>query len=88
MFLDCGHPLLRTFKPTKENSYSSNFQQRKNALRLEIRKARLMAQVCCRSPAENVGSNLAGGMDVCLVVLSGKGLCDELITRPEESYRL
>jgi len=24
-------------------------------------------------------------MDVC--VLSGRGLCDELITRPEESYR-
>jgi hypothetical protein len=29
-------------------------------------------------------------MDVCLVivVLSGRGLCEELITRPEESYRL
>jgi hypothetical protein len=29
-------------------------------------------------------------MDVCLLwlVLSGRGLCDELITRPEESYRL
>jgi hypothetical protein len=26
-------------------------------------------------------------MDVCFV-LSGRGLCDELITRPEESYRL
>jgi hypothetical protein len=25
-------------------------------------------------------------MDVCL--LSGRGLCDELITRPEESYWL
>jgi hypothetical protein len=25
-------------------------------------------------------------MDVCYV-LSGRGLCDELITRPEESYR-
>ena len=24
----------------------------------------------------------------CRVVLSGRGLCDELITRPEESYRL
>jgi hypothetical protein len=31
-----------------------------------------------------------GGMDVCCVgcVLSGRGLCDELITHPEESYRL
>jgi hypothetical protein len=29
-------------------------------------------------------------MFVCCVccVLSGRGLCDELITRPEESYRL
>jgi hypothetical protein len=26
-------------------------------------------------------------MDVCFV-LSGRGLCDGLITRPEESYRL
>jgi hypothetical protein len=26
-------------------------------------------------------------MSVCCV-LSGRGLCDELITRPEESYRL
>jgi len=29
-------------------------------------------------------------MDICLLccVLSAKGLCDELITRPEESYQL
>ena len=28
-------------------------------------------------------------LDVCVCrVLSGRGLCDELITRPEESYRL
>jgi hypothetical protein len=31
-------------------------------------------------------------MDVCLLcvgcVLSGRGLCDGLITRPEESYRV
>jgi hypothetical protein len=44
----------------------------------------------CRSPAEIVGSNPTGGMDVCreCCVLSGRGLCDGLITRPEESYRL
>ena len=43
-----------------------------------------------RSPAEIVGSNPTGGMDVCCecCVLSVRGLCDELITRPEESYRL
>jgi hypothetical protein len=38
-------------------------------------------------PAEIVSSNPTGGMDVCCecCVLSGIGLCDELITRPEES---
>jgi hypothetical protein len=41
-----------------------------------------------------VGSNAAGGMDVCLlclyVVLScvDRGLYDALITRPQESYRV
>jgi hypothetical protein len=39
-----------------------------------------------RSPAAIVGSNSTGGMDVCL--LSGRGLCDGLFIRPEESYRL
>jgi hypothetical protein len=40
------------------------------------------------------GTNPAWGMDVCLlclyVVLScvGRGFCDGLITRPEESYRV
>ena len=46
---------------------------------------------CGRSPAEIVGSNPTGGMMfVCCEcrVLSGRGLCDELITRPEESYRM
>jgi len=49
--------------------------------------ARSKAWVCSRSPAEIVGSNPTEGMSVCCV-LSGRGLCDELITRPEESYRL
>jgi hypothetical protein len=48
--------------------------------------------VCGRSPAEIVGSNSISGMDVCLLVLpcvlSGRGLSVELITRPEESYRV
>ena len=49
--------------------------------------ARSKAQVCGRSPAEIVGSN---PMDVCCecCVLSGRGLCDELIPRREESYQL
>jgi hypothetical protein len=40
-----------------------------------------------RSPAEIMGSNTTGDMDICCecCVLSGRGLCDELITRPEES---
>jgi hypothetical protein len=52
--------------------------------------ARSEAWVVGRSPAEIVGSKPTGGMDVCLLccVLSGRGLCDGLITRPEESYRL
>ena len=49
--------------------------------------ARSKACVCGCSVAGIVGSNLAEGMDVCLVcVLSGRGLCFGLITRPEESY--
>jgi hypothetical protein len=40
--------------------------------------ARSKALVCSRSPA--------ACCKCC--VLSGRGLCDELITRPEESYRL
>jgi len=37
-----------------------------------------------------VGSNPTGGMNVSCecYVFSGRGLCDELFTRPEESYRL
>jgi hypothetical protein len=52
--------------------------------------ARSNACVCDRSPAEMVGSNPTGGMGVCLLcrVLSGRDLCDELIIRLEESYRL
>jgi hypothetical protein len=50
--------------------------------------------VCSRLVVEVVGSNPAEGMNVSLlclyVVLScvGRGLCDGLITRPEESYRV
>ena len=47
--------------------------------------------VWCRSPAEIADSNLAEGINVRLFecyVLFGRGLCDGLITSPEESYRL
>jgi hypothetical protein len=43
------------------------------------------AQVYGRLPIAILGSNPTGGMDFYL--LSGRGLCDELITRSEESYR-
>jgi hypothetical protein len=48
------------------------------------------AQVYISSPAEIVGSNPTGDMNVCCeyCVLSGRGICDELITRPEEFHRL
>jgi hypothetical protein len=41
-----------------------------------------------RSPAEIAGSNPARSMYVCCecFVLSGRGLGDEVITRPDESY--
>jgi hypothetical protein len=44
---------------------------------------------CGSSLAAIVGSNLARGMEsVVNVVLSGRSLCDELITRLEKSYRV
>jgi hypothetical protein len=55
---------------------------------------RSKAYVCGRLVAGVAVSIPARGLDVCLlclyVVLScvGRGLCDELITRPEESYRV
>jgi hypothetical protein len=53
---------------------------------------RCKASVCGHLAAGIAGSNPVKDMGVCLlclyVVLScvGKGLCDELITHPEESY--
>jgi len=45
---------------------------------------------CSRSLAGIADSNPARGMNVCCkcCVLSGRGICDGLISRPEESYRL
>ena len=47
--------------------------------------ARPKAQVCGHSLVENAGLHPAGA-ECC--VLSGRGLCDGLITIPEESYRM
>ena len=51
---------------------------------------RSKAYVCGPSPAEIVGSNPTGNIDVCreYCALSGRSLCDGLIIRLEESYRL
>jgi hypothetical protein len=50
------------------------------------------AWVCGRSLAGIAGSNPAGDIDACLFVrvvcFQVRGLCDGLITRPEESYRV
>ena len=47
--------------------------------------------ICGRSLAGIVGSNPAGGIDICvlcvLCVFSGRDLCDGPITSPEESHR-
>jgi hypothetical protein len=44
---------------------------------------------CGRVLAGILSSNPTGGMDMSPVfVLSGRGLCDGPIPRPEESYRL
>ena len=63
------------------NVLSSSRSQWPRGLRRKSSAARL---------SEIVVSNPTGGMDVCCecCVLSGRGPCDELITRPEESYRL
>ena len=52
--------------------------------------ARSEAWVVNSSPVEIVGSNPTGDMDVFCesCVLLGRELCNGLITRPEESYRL
>jgi hypothetical protein len=54
--------------------------------------ARSKAYVCSRLVSGVASSYPARGMDVCLLCLYvvlccvGRGLCDGLITRPEESY--
>jgi hypothetical protein len=56
--------------------------------------ARSKAQVWGRFVAGIAGSNPTQDTDVCLLCLYvvlfcvGRGLCDGLITRPEESYRV
>ena len=55
-----------------------------------VRSIPVAARSAAARLTETAGSNPARCMDVCLLccVLLGRGLCDELITHPEESYRL
>ena len=78
------------WKPVSSTQYRILFEQLPLLAHSVPVAARSKVYVCGRSPAEIVGSNPTGGIDVCreCCVLSGRGLCDELITRPEESYRL
>ena len=48
------------------------------------------ALLCGCSPAKVAGSNPTSGMDVFCecCVFSSRGVCDELITLPEESHRV
>ena len=64
--------------------------ERRSRNKLALYSGISKAQVCRRSSAEIVGSNTTGDMDVCCecCVLSGRGLCVELITSLEDSYRL
>jgi hypothetical protein len=67
------------------------FKLTKSIIQLIRVAARSKAWVCGRSHAAIVGSNSAGGMDVCVYeccLLSDRDVCVRLIARPEESYRV
>jgi hypothetical protein len=62
---------------------------------LDCRRCRNACTIPCKIPisiAGVAGSNPAEGMDVSSLVFAvccvGSGLCDELITRSEEFYRV
>jgi hypothetical protein len=50
--------------------------------------ARSIAWVCGRSPSEILGSNPTGAMGVCCDCCVVSGLCEELIIRAQEFYRM
>jgi len=88
MLSDVGEGQLRHMNPIK----NTNVQYFVITVRSPNINSYLW-QIACpsgRSPVEIVSSNQAGCIDVCCecCVLLRRGLCDELITRPEESYRL
>jgi len=83
-------PLKCMVIPPLPYLYIKLFNTFKNTTPIPV-AAQSKASVCGRLSAETVGSNpTEAWMSVCCecCVLSGRGLCDELITRPEESYQL
>ena len=79
------HRLLRSsLSPDRKPTFSHDVQEQAGA------GGRAKASVCCHLLFGIAGSNPAEGMYACreCCVLSGRGLCDELITRPEESYSM
>jgi hypothetical protein len=75
---------------TENDQYQGKMLNVESSLPVPV-AARCKAGFCGRWPGGIARSNPTGGMDVCCCeccVLSGRGLCDGLITRSEESYRL
>jgi len=82
--LQCEWPRFTPIRNNRQNYNSLHF------LIPILVAARSEASVCDRYFAGIAGSNPAAGMDVSCeyCVLSGRGLCDGLITHSEESFRV
>ena len=66
---------------------TASYKHQPNAQHIKV--SLYVKLMCSRSFLGIVGSNPAVDMAVCFFcVLSGRGLCVGLITRPEESYRM
>ena len=81
--------LFRQILIKTRNNFKKYYDHSVSLLYISV-AARSKAYVCCRSHAEIAGSSPTLGMSVCreCCVLSGRGFCDGLITRTEESYRM
>jgi len=75
-----------TFRGITANSILHSSAQHKQLLQhtLQPTTGRSLAEIAGSNPAEEAW--LSVSCEWC--VLSGRGLCDGLITRPEESYRV
>jgi hypothetical protein len=74
-----------------ERETSIKYSSSKFVFELTPAAAKSKAWICGRAIVGIVVSNPTGGMEICVLcvfVLSGRGLCDGPIPRPEESYLL